>query len=151
MTKTVLKSFAFAGLMALSMGACNNAEKDGRTIEAIKEETIAVHDEIMPQIGSFDRQSLKIDSILTNLDSLKQLRPELDTAEVRADLTGLKNRLEGATDSMMQWMNEFEVEPEDKSEAETKAYFESELKKITDMKKTFSDVTKESTEKLAKF
>lgn len=120
-------------------------------ITQLKDETIAVHDEIMPQISSFDRQAIKIDSVLLNLDSLHALNASLDTVALRTELTQLKSRLEGATDQMMQWMMEFDSEPTDKTEEEIKAYYQSELKKIKQMKALFEEVSKESSEKLANF
>lgn len=136
-----------AAMMQVSCGGSGeNAE-----ITQLKDETIAVHDEIMPQISSFDRQAIKIDSVLLNLDSLHAVNESLDTAALRTDLVQLKSRLEGATDQMMQWMMEFDSEPTDKSEEEIKAYYQSELEKIKQMKTLFDEVNKESSEKLANF
>ncbi|WP_353197173.1 transposase, partial [Parapedobacter defluvii] len=117
----------------------------------LREEAIAVHDEIMPQISAFDRNTVKIDSILANLPQLKEAQPEIDTAQTRTDLSGLKNRLELATDSMMNWMTAFDVDPQDKSTDEIKAYYAEEVEKVKAMKQFFDEVSKEATDKLAKF
>lgn len=135
----------------LLMAACNNGSNETGEIDRLREEAIAVHDEIMPQISAFDRNSVKIDSILANLPQLQQTQPDIDTAQTRADLIGLKSRLELATDSMMDWMTAFEVDPQDKSAAEIKAYYEEEIEKVNEMKQLFDEVSKEATEKLAKY
>ncbi|HZH54589.1 MAG TPA: transposase [Sphingobacteriaceae bacterium] len=136
-----------AAMMQVSCGGTSeNAE-----INQLKDETIAVHDEIMPQISSFDRKAIKIDSVLLNLDSLHEANESLDTATLRSELVQLKSKLEGATDQMMQWMMEFDSEHPDKTEEEIKAYYQSELEKVKQMKALFEEVNKESAEKLANF
>ncbi|GGC45883.1 hypothetical protein GCM10011386_42690 [Parapedobacter defluvii] len=138
-----------AGLLV--MAACNNGSNETGEIDRLREEAIAVHDEIMPQISAFDRNTVKIDSILANLPQLKEAQPEIDTTQTRTDLSGLKNRLELATDSMMNWMTAFDVDPQDKSTDEIKAYYEEEVEKVKAMKQFFDEVSKEATDKLAKF
>lgn len=130
--------------------SCNQGANKS-DVEKLKEETIAVHDEIMPQISSFDRQGIRIDSILISLDSLHHANPELDTAQIRTELTELKSKLSGATDAMMTWMVEFEANPEDKDQSETIAYFEQELVKMKEMRQRFQDVAEESANKMARF
>jgi len=149
-----MKSFLLAGTFVLSalifIVACGGSGKDPE-IQKLKEETIAVHDEIMPQVATFDRHTVKIDTILINLDSLYQANPSLDTAGIRHELATLKDRLESATDQMMTWMMEFEDDPQGMSSEEVKAYYESELAKITKMRDLFNDVSKESADKLANY
>ncbi|HLW50482.1 MAG TPA: hypothetical protein VKZ78_05870 [Sphingobacteriaceae bacterium] len=135
-------------VLLLITAACGG-NKENAEITKLKEETIAVHDEIMPQISLFDRQTVRIDSFLVSMDSLKATNDALDTAQLRVDLTQVKNRLGEATDQMMQWMKEFDVNPQDKSEEEIKSYYQSELEKIKKMKNLFDEVSKESAEKLS--
>src|SRR5690606_22573636 len=131
--------------------ACNNSSQETGEIERLREEAIAVHDEIMPQISAFDRNTVKIDSILANLPQLRETKPDIDTAQTRKDLSGLKDRLELATDSMMNWMTAFDVDPQDKSDAEIAEYYKKEVEKVTEMKQLFDEVSKEATDKLAKY
>lgn len=147
MKKTI---FPAAALLLL-LSACNGGSKDAGEIDRLREEAIAIHDEIMPQISAFDRNTVKIDSLLSSLPQLKAANPDLDTAQTRTELTGLKDRLEEATNAMMDWMTEFDVDPQDKTAAEIKTYYEKEVDKVTDMKQLFDDVAKESAEKLAQF
>lgn len=147
MKKTIL--CLGAGMLVLA--ACNNGGNEASEIDQLRQEAIAVHDEIMPQVSAFDRNTVKIDSLLASLPQLKEAYPDIDTAQTRTELTVLKNRLEQATDAMMDWMTEFDMDPQDKSAAETKEYYEGEVKKVKEMQQLFQEVSKESTDKLAQF
>lgn len=138
-------------LMAVFFLSACSGSNDTAEIDRIKNETIAVHDEIMPQISSFDRQVIKIDSVMISMEDMIAQNPSLDTAQIREDLAALKGKLEGATDSMMEWMMEFEVEHEGKSNDEIKAYYEAELTKVTQMKTVFDQVSKESADLLSSY
>jgi len=118
------------------LGACqSNTTSETSKVEEVSKEAIAVHDEIMPQIGLFDRTTVKIDSLLgTNLEE-----------PTKNELIQLKTNLETATDNMMTWMKEYAPDSTDI------AYQESELSKVKAMKKQFEDVSLESNTKLAPF
>lgn len=138
-----MKKIAFMAIASLAIAACENA--GANKVKALQDSTIKIHDEIMPQIAHFDRDAIKIDSILNNLKSIKAANAGLDTADARKELSILKANLESATDHMMDWMKGYNPDTTD-----TK-YFEVELQKVTDMKKIFDNVAKESQEKLKNF
>lgn len=137
------------GIASLAFFACNNAGEGGQA-NALREEAIAIHDEIMPQVSLFDRSTVKIDSLLANLGSLAAERPGLDTAHARAELTALKTNLTNATESMMSWMHDFDPNP-DLPNDEAKAYYAGEVKKMEEMKQQFDDAAKQLAEQLAPF
>lgn len=139
------------GTAASLMFACNGGSQEAAEIEQLRNEAIAVHDEIMPEVSAFDRNTVRIDSLLASLPQLKAAYPDLDTTQTRTELTALKTRLEQATDAMMEWMTNFDVAPQDKSNAEIKAYYEEEVEKVKDLRQLFEEVAKESTDKLAQF
>ncbi|MGK6352934.1 transposase [Parapedobacter sp. DT-150] len=145
------KIMFLAAASFLALHACNSGNGDVEEIEQLRNEAVAIHDEIMPQISAFDRNTLKIDSLLADLPRLHAAHPDLDTAHTRQELSALKTRLELATDSMMNWMTAFDVDPQDKSTAEIKAYYEQEVKKVKGMQELFNAVSKESTDRLAQF
>ncbi|MGB3066848.1 transposase [Sphingobacterium thalpophilum] len=138
-----MKKIAFMAIASLVIAACENAGTN--KVKALQDSTIKIHDEIMPQIAHFDRDAIKIDSILNNLKSIKAVNAGLDTAAARKELSILKANLESATDHMMDWMKGYNPDTTD-----TK-YFEVELQKVSDMKKIFDNVAKESQEKLKNF
>ena len=145
------KILFLASVAILLLSACNGGNNDANEIERLRQEAIDIHDEIMPQISIFDRNTVKIDSLLAHLPELQATNADLDTAQTRVELTALKGKLEQATDAMMEWMTEFDVDPQDKSAAEVKEYYEEEIRKVKDMKLLFDEVSKESTDKLAQF
>ncbi|WP_262245607.1 transposase [Parapedobacter soli] len=144
------KTMFTAAALLLLLSACNSGGDTGE-IDRLRDEAIAIHDDIMPQISAFDRNTIKIDSLLSSLPQLKSENPDIDTAQTRSNLSGLKDRLNEATNAMMDWMTEFDVDPQDKSAAEIKTYYEGEVEKVKQMKQLFDEVAKESAEKLAQF
>lgn len=130
-------------LLAVALfGACNQTSDANRQLQ---DEMIAIHDEVMPMMGTFVRDIQKIDTILLNLDDYKTANPDLDTAQQRVELTELQNRLEKAHDSMNDWMHDLNLNFEGKSNDEIKAYLEVEKTKMEEIKQEFIDVS-ETTE-----
>ena len=145
-----MKNFVFLGLAAGLM-SCTSSPSIDEEIVNLRTETIAVHDEIMPQISDFDRKGIQIDELLTKLDSLKKLQVDLDTSALHVELRHVKGRLEGATDAMNQWMIDFNADSISQTKEDVRQYYQNELEKVQAMKRTFEEVTKESTDKLARF
>jgi len=133
-------TFLFSSLLAFSLIACqSNKDKE------LAKQAISIHDEIMPQLPSFDKATIEIDSILENLAAIKNTNPTLDTTQTRAELTTLKADLEAATDNMMTWMKEYSLDSADVE------YQQSEIDKVTIMKKQFEDVGIQTSSKLNPF
>ena len=132
MDKSIL---SFASMSLLVFGACQNIENKKNDPSAISAQSIAVHDEIMPQISTFDKHTVLIDSLLGNLAAVKSKDSAINTSDVRNDLTDLKAELESATDQMMTWMKDFEPDS-----AET-SYQQAQLDTISNLKETFSKVS----------
>jgi 5-bromo-4-chloroindolyl phosphate hydrolysis protein len=140
-----MNKIAFVAIASLAIAACGTQENGATTVKALQDSTIKIHDEIMPQIAHFDRDAVKIDSILTNLKNIKTTKTDLDTSSTRKELSILKANLESATDHMMDWMKGYNPDSTDVK------YFEAELQKVGDMKKIFDSVSKESQDKLKNF
>jgi len=138
-----MNKIALLAVASLAIAACETTGTNN--IKALQDSTIKIHDEIMPQIAHFDRDVIKIDSILANLKLIKESKTSLDTTNARKDLDILKANLESATDHMMDWMKDYNPDSSDVK------YFEVELQKVSDMKKIFDNVSKESQEKLKNF
>ena len=147
-----MKKIIFPMAAALvSLAACNGSGNDMAEVDGLRDEAIAVHDEIMPQVSAFDRNTVKIDSLLSSLSELHVENPDIDTLKVREDLSALRSQLEGATDAMMDWMTDFDLNPQDKTVEEIKTYYEEQVEKVKELKTRFDEVAKKSTEKLAQF
>lgn len=140
-----MNKIAFIAIASLAIAACGTQENGATGVKALQDSTIKIHDEIMPQIAHFDRDAVKIDSILANLKNIKTAKTDLDTSSTRKELSILKANLESATDHMMDWMKGYNPDSTDVK------YFETELQKVSDMKKIFDNVAKESQDKLKNF
>lgn len=140
-----MNKIAFVAIASLAIAACGTQGNGTTGVKALQDSTIKIHDEIMPQIAHFDRDAVKIDSILANLKNLKTTKSDLDTNLTRKELSTLKANLESATDHMMDWMKGYNPDSTDVK------YFETELQKVSDMKKIFDNVSKESQDKLKNF
>jgi len=140
-----MNKIAFVAIASLAIAACGTQENGATSVKALQDSTIKIHDEIMPQIAHFDRDAVKIDSILANLKNIKTTKVDLDTNLTRKELSTLKANLESATDHMMDWMKGYNPDSTDVK------YFETELQKVSDMKKIFDSVSKESQDKLKNF
>lgn len=137
--------------LALSLFTCSCSTSDNDGNKALQDSVIAVHDEVMPLMGGFVRNSIKIDSILMNLPEIKSQNPELDTTTLRTDLLELKRNLDSSSESMTDWMHGFEVEYEGKSKEEIEEYLKNELLKINEVKQKFDSTSEESKIKLKDF
>lgn len=138
------KLFYIALGASLVLGSCQQkSTKNAVADQKLTEEAIAIHDEIMPQIAVFDRNTVKIDSLLANLSEIKKTNSEVDTTTLKNELTTLKRNLEDATDNMMTWMKDYNPDSTDID------YQKAEVEKVREMKKQFEDVSAESTKKLS--
>jgi len=140
------KLFFILSATFLALTSCqSNNTNENQSIQSLSQEAIQIHDEIMPQIGTFDRTTVKIDSILANLNDVIAKNPAADTTTIKSDLTTLKANLEAATDNMMTWMKEYTPDSTDI------AYQQAEIEKIKAMKQQFDDVSLESNKILSSF
>jgi hypothetical protein len=136
-------------IISFVVTSCGSSSNDEN--KNLQDSVIAVHDEIMPLMGGFVRNSIKIDSILMNLPEIKMQNPEIDTNQTRVDLLALKENLDSSTESMNDWMHGFEVDHAGKTKEEVKNYLESELLKINEVKRKFEAASEESQTKLKAF
>src|SRR5690606_41367558 len=90
-----------AAVAFLLLAACNGGNSDTAEIDRLRDEAIAIHDEIMPQISAFDRNAVKLDSLLSSFPELKAANPDIDTAQARSDLSGLEVDREEATNDIL--------------------------------------------------
>ena len=131
---------ALVGLFLVSSCAQNSADAN----LDLQEKVISVHDDVMPLMGEFVRNSIKIDSILNNMDQVLKDDPSADTAQVKIDLLKLKVNLDNAVEGMNDWMHDFEMDNEGQSKEEVRKYLENELITIENVKKKFNDAELES-------
>ena len=129
----------------LSFNACSNAEAVAET-EAFQK-MMAVHDEIMPQMGEINRLSR----------ALKSLEAATDTSnrELMGEIDGAIRALEKADQAMMAWMNlnggnKLAQLQDEKSHEEIIAYIAAEEKNILQVKADMIASIQQATTTLAK-
>ena len=138
------KLIVLSAAISFAFVSCQNKQVENKD-QKLSEQAIAIHDEIMPQISQFDKTTVVIDSILTNLATIKTSKADLVTANTRVELTNLKDIIEDATDHMMTWMKDYDAMNEDET------YQQKEVDKITSMKKQFERVSEQIKTSLAAF
>jgi len=134
-------------ILGLTFIGCNAANENLQ----LQEQVIAVHDSIMPKMGTFVRDNLKIDLLLNKMDSVKRADPSVDTAFEKEKLRSLQSSLKEANETMTDWMHNFDPAQDGKGTEEIESYLQSELQKIRELKNTFSEVEKESGQVLEKY
>ena len=126
--------------------ACNTKENPN---ESLKQEVIAIHDEVMPMMGGFVRDGIAIDSILNNFENIQSENPTIDTAEQKEKLQELKANMENANESMNDWMHQLNLDFDKMTQEEVKQYLEEERAKITEINNQFKKAEAESKETLS--
>ncbi len=94
--------------------------------EKLREDVIAVHDEVMPKMGklqSLQRQALEKATEL-------ELENPVDSVKVM-EYKALAYDLNHAYDQMFEWMHQYEPTDGDKSQVELKEYLEHQMVLVT--------------------
>jgi hypothetical protein len=105
-------------LILLWVTSCQGEKVD--ETQALKDEVIAIHDEVMPYMGEL--RSLKKEIELKS-DSLSK-EDSVAYAEKISHLNQLAEKLENAFEGMFVWMRQFKAPEEDTDKKEAKAYLE---------------------------
>lgn len=120
--------------LVISIQACTNAEKEEKQkIEALREEVIAVHDEAMLYMQDIENLRRKLSKKLQSLDSADAIIAENAANEIQQ----LMKELKSADDAMMTWMREYTpryTALKDSTSAAMKAFLDTEMEKIQDVK-----------------
>jgi len=98
-----------------------------KELESIYNETMEIHDVIMPEMSTIHKSKKKIRKTLENTSQSDVLR--------RKELLNGMSFLESADDAMMDWMAEFKKPKDNAPFEESKKYLLSEKEKITKVKK----------------
>ncbi len=95
------------------LAACGPSKKE--ELQTLKDEVIAIHDEVMPKMGELRKTRMALESLADSL---------VETDSTRASmLNSLASDISAANESMMTWMRAFEPEFEGTDE-EIQQYFE---------------------------
>jgi hypothetical protein len=100
-----------------------------------REVLIAVHDEVMPQMGKLKSYEKKA------TQKLEVLRAESSTDSLQiAKFSKLVEELDAAYEGMFVWMRQYEVEDGDKEPLVIKAYLEEQMIQVTEVNQNIKNV-----------
>lgn len=120
---TRLTYLIFFGLLLLA--ACQKQQDTASTQDspnqALYEEVINVHDEVMPKMNDIQRAKTGLQTRL-ELPGLS----ESEKQEIRHKIA----RLDSASEGMMVWMRQFDPIPDSAGEDKARTYLEGELTKV---------------------
>jgi len=119
----------------LILGACgqkdshdhhdDHANTENSPNQALYEQVMAVHDEVMPKMNDLHKAKISLQ---------KQLEePALDAKE-RGEIELKISKLDSASEGMMIWMRQFEPLPDSAGEEKAREYLEGELAKVNKVK-----------------
>lgn len=113
--------------------SCGNKQVEAN--KKLREEVIAVHDEVMPKMGQL--KSLE----KTALQMVEELSvsPEPNQEKIDA-LKTLAAELDQAYEGMFVWMRQYEIEDGEKTPEEVKAYLEDQMVKVKKVNEDIKNV-----------
>lgn len=109
--------FCLAALLTM-LAACNDGNK--KQIEALKKETMDIHDEAMKDLAEMNRVSRKLKEFMISA---------MMTPEQSAQYTSVLAVIDKADEDMTNWMRDYE-EPKNTPAAEAIRYLEDQKQKI---------------------
>lgn len=110
-------------VVMIFLASCSNTKKD--TVASLKEEVMALHDEVMPKMGELHKTQKRL---LSLADST-----EVSDSVAAKEYRKLANAIELANESMMDWMRNFEPNYVG-DEKEVATYLETKKKSIAEVK-----------------
>lgn len=128
--------------------ACNNHKKQQ---EELQQEVITIHDSVMADMGMLMEKKMYLNKIMNRLDSLKSVNMNLDTAQVKDELTQTIEQLGAADEAMMTWMRNFDPEYPGKSHEEIMAYLNNQKVKINSVDSVIKNIILKSDSTIAKY
>lgn len=105
--------------------------------QALYEEVMAVHDEVMPKMNDLHKAK---SSLQTRLAMPGTAEPEKENIQVRIA------RIDSASEGMMVWMRQFNPLPDSEGEDKARAYLESELIKVKKVRQNILEALKDTAE-----
>ncbi|MHA7130243.1 hypothetical protein [Algoriphagus namhaensis] len=114
---------ACASLLFFALACGPNPKEENKQL---REEIIAIHDEVMPLIGKLKSLEKKA---LEEAESLESAE-EVDSTRVEA-LKALAYDLNQAHESMFVWMRQYETEDGELTTEEVKAYLEDQMIQVS--------------------
>ena len=113
-------------------------------VDAVKDETMKLHDQVMAEHSKLIANQMKIDTVLQKL-------PPLDTLGERHALQKLRADLVAAEESMNNWMHNFDSEYTNEVDWEVIHYYKQQRDKIAKIEELYRKEINRSDTYLLKF
>ena len=112
----------------LVIGSCTNAEQ--KQLEQLQNEVLAVHDEVMPQMGTLNELKTSL------MEKNEMLKVSEDSTVIDQVILNdmLITKLDQSHEGMMAWMRQFERIDEQAEVAENRQYLEDQMQMIQQVK-----------------
>ncbi len=134
--KNIFSSLNCVICVAIILLSCGSQNESN---EELKDEVIAIHDEVMPKMGELKTMRK---GILEISESLHQ-EDSVSNAEKIRNLESLAERMDKAFDGMFVWMRQYKAGSEDMSEKEYREYLLDQKEKVekvnADIKATMNE------------
>ncbi len=127
-----LISFFTKGLFLFLIACGPNLVEENKIM---REQLIAVHDEVMPQMGKLKSHEKKATQKIEELSSGELV----DSVKIQ-NLKSLAFDLDQAYEGMFIWMRQYEPEDGDKEPIKVKAYLEEQMVMVTEVNKKMKAV-----------
>lgn len=125
-------------LFLFSQVSCQNEKVDENQL--LKDEVIAIHDEVMPYMGELKSLKKEIDN---KSDSLVR-QDSLANAEEIEMLSGLSAQLDQAFDGMFIWMRQFKAPDPDTGKEEAKSYLLNQKEMVQKVNEDIKEALKQA-------
>ncbi len=99
-------------------------------VDSLKKTVLTVHDSVMPKMDIIMSLRMRTQKEIKQLDSLSKVNPGQVNAPQREQLGNLLQELDRADEAMMQWMQQFDSQMKDKTDAQKIVYLKNEKARI---------------------
>ncbi|MEM7550350.1 MAG: hypothetical protein AAF363_11775 [Bacteroidota bacterium] len=123
-------------IAALVLVSCADSKKE--TEKKLRDEVIAIHDSIMPEMRTIRDLQKELEVKIQELDSSSVAQLE--------ELESKSEKLESAGDEMMKWMRDYEDDFEDKTPEEIIEYLKKQKELITKVENEMTSAISEAKE-----
>lgn len=110
-----------------------------------RQKVMDLHDKVMEDSEKAVTNKILLDTIMMlKMPALLAAKPSMDTLSEKVKILSIIKKLDNADEMMMDWMNEFEPDVENKNSDQALKYFQKELAKIKALDQQFRNVIQES-------
>ncbi|NQZ78835.1 MAG: hypothetical protein HRT61_22375 [Ekhidna sp.] len=112
-------------LLVLSCGTKGESKSEEGSLADLKDEVMAIHDEVMPKMGDLRKTRMMLESIADSLIVVDSIGA--------VNLRNLASEIDAANEGMMQWMRAYEPDFQG-TEDEVRKYLENQKTLISKVK-----------------